>query len=297
MEQTLLLDTNAEYFARWLEQATAHIWMTPFPTENGRITLQGAGINGRYNGVLVITMQAILVYPNAPNTETALPLGNWISFRVVPLSTERIEVQATCAQPVLADYYQQLIGEITKRWPQPKSSQLSHSHDLSNLPLSVPIDSIDSFAGVKFITSDAVKQQFPKLPVGASESEIKHLFHSIVEDPFPKKDWGGEQNDIFTSRIVLQGQRRHTAFFLKGPAVRGKLTIAKCGKNGDQIQRLFQSPAEVFVIQYNGEIDERVVEEAKQKVENLRAKGREAVVTFVDGYDTARLLAAYNSES
>jgi hypothetical protein len=83
---------------------------------------------------------------------------------------------------------------------------------------------------------------------------------------------------------------------VKGPGTKGTLTIAKCGKHGDQIQRLFQSPAELFVIQYIGEIHERVVGEAKEKVENLRSKEKEAVVTIINGYDTARLLIAYGSE-
>ena len=84
-------------------------------------------------------------------------------------------------------------------------------------------------------------------------------------------------------------------FFLKGPAVKGRLTIAKCGKNGDQIQRLFQSPAELFVIQFNGEIDERIIEEARQKTSYLRSSGSEgAVFTVIDGLDTARLFSAYS---
>lgn len=296
MEQTLLLDTNGEHFARWLEEATAHIWMRPFPTEQGRIALQRAGINKTFHGILVVTMSGAFIYPRASDTEAVLMLGDLISFRIVPLGTERIEVKAACSQPVLVDYYQELLGEIIKRWPQKNTSQASHAQGLNILPLVIPIERIDSFAAVNRISNDVVKQHFPELPVQAPESEIKHLFHLIVEDPFLKSDWGGEQNDIFTSRVVLAGQRRYAAFLLKGPAITGRLTIRKCGKNGDQIQRLFQSPAEIFVIQYNGEIDERVIEEAKQKVENLRAKGREAVVTIVDGFDTARLLVAFSSE-
>src|SRR5882762_8721795 len=64
--------------------------------------------------------------------------------------------------------------------------------------------------------------------------------------------------------------------------------------NGDQIQRLFESPAELFVIQFNGNIDERVVAEARQKVLFLRSQGHAtACCAIVDGLDTARLLAAY----
>ena len=68
-------------------------------------------------------------------------------------------------------------------------------------------------------------------------------------------DWGGERNDLFTSKIHLKGKRRAVAFAFKGPGTSGALTPRKLGKNGDQIQRLFLSPAEVFVIQYHGQIE------------------------------------------
>ena len=53
--------------------------------------------------------------------------------------------------------------------------------------------------------------------------------------------------------------------------------------------------AELFVIQYNGNIDERVVAEARQKVFFVRSQGNaSACCAIVDGLDTARLLAAYS---
>jgi hypothetical protein len=152
------------------------------------------------------------------------------------------------------------------------------------------IDDIDSFAAVTLIAADAVRTT---VPVSTPEIEIKAAVCAAIGET-PKKDWGGEQNDIFTTRVILNGHRVPAAFLLKGPAVKGRLTIAKCGKNGDQIQRLFECPAELFVIQYNGNIDERVVAEARQKVLFLRSQGHaSARCAIVDGLDTARFLAAY----
>ncbi len=151
------------------------------------------------------------------------------------------------------------------------------------------IDEIDSFAAVALIAPATVTNS---VPVTASEEQVKNAICSAIGDS-PRKDWGGEQNDIFTSRVTLNGQRVAAAFLLKGPAVRGRLTIAKCGKNGDQIQRLFQSAADLFVIQFNGAIDERVVAEARDKVLLLRARGSSAACLIMDGIDTARFLAAY----
>lgn len=292
MNHTLFLNTTEEHFARWLDEVTKHIWMHAFPTDNGRITLQRAIATRNFNDVLGVSIHGMYMYQSGPDTETATWPINMITFRVIPLASERIEVHAECSQPAVLGYFQGLMAEITKRWPQQtaRSSKGDYTDTLNRSSLSLTIDDIDSFAQVRQVNRESVQQE---LPLEASEAQIKHLFHSIVEDPFPKKDWGGEQNDIFTSRLVLDGQRRYAAFFLKGPATKGKLTIAKCGKNGDQLQRLFQSPAEIFIIQYNGEVDERVIEEAKQKVENLRLRGREAVFTVIDGYDTARLMFAY----
>lgn len=171
------------------------------------------------------------------------------------------------------------------RLNSPMSRPDSHSALLT-------VDDIDSFAAVVLISAATMGGNVPVL---TPEAEIKAMICNVVGDS-PKKDWGGEQNDIFTTRVVLNGRRVPAAFLLKGPAVKGRLTIAKCGKNGDQIQRLFESPAELFVIQYNGNIDERVVAEARQKVLFLRTQGNaSACCAIVDGLDTARLLAAYSA--
>ncbi len=126
----------------------------------------------------------------------------------------------------------------------------------------ISVDDIDSFAAVALIATDTVKRS---VPLSTPEAEVKAVICGAVGES-PKKDWGGEQNDIFTTRVVLNGRRVPAAFLLKGPAVRGRLTIAKCGKNGDQIQRLFES-----------------------------SQGHASVCcAIVDGLDTARLLAAYS---
>jgi len=36
------------------------------------------------------------------------------------------------------------------------------------------------------------------------------------------------------------------------------------GKRGDQIQRLFRSPADVYMIQYWGQIDESIIEQMEK---------------------------------
>ena len=94
--------------------------------------------------------------------------------------------------------------------------------------------------------------------------------------------------------MVVNGRRRATAFLLKGNGLKKKeMQIADCGKNGDQIVRLFRSPAEVFVVQFVGRIAENVISDVSGKVRDLRAQGRDVCFLIMDGQDTARVLQAY----
>jgi hypothetical protein len=65
------------------------------------------------------------------------------------------------------------------------------------------------------------------------------------------------------------------------------------GKNGDQIQRLFNSPAEVFFVQYEGEIGERVIELMEQLATAKAIMGGKIFFGVIDRSDTYRLRLAY----
>jgi hypothetical protein len=109
-----------------------------------------------------------------------------------------------------------------------------------------------------------------------------------------KKDWGGEDDDLYTSNLIFLHKRTPTAFALKGSGTKSKsLRIKDCGKNGDQLVRLFQAPAELFVLQYVGDIDENVIKDMEGKTQSLRAINRQASYCIINGQDTARLLQAY----
>lgn len=67
------------------------------------------------------------------------------------------------------------------------------------------------------------------------------------------------------------------------------------GKNGDQAQRLFASPADVFIIQHWREIDESVVALA-QLLASARAYQTNQPVWYgtIDGKDSRRIYEAYS---
>lgn len=156
---------------------------------------------------------------------------------------------------------------------------------------------------IKLITVDdlpqfaRVKKQAPTLPpVKLSESATKKGFQGLLGETGTFKDWGGEKNDLWSTRLLIGRTRHAAAFAFKGPGQSGKLTPAKMGKNGDQIGRLFRSAASVFLVQYWNQIDESVIEymTALATVQSL-ATGKMIYYGVIDGADTARVVAAYPS--
>jgi hypothetical protein len=153
------------------------------------------------------------------------------------------------------------------------------------------IDDIDSFKKVQRIKSSTTSASNIK------ESTIKEGFKKIVGEKGQFTDWGGEANDLFTSRLIYKGKRRSVAFGFKGRATKGTMVPGKLGKNGDQIQRLFKSPAEIFIIQYHGQIDPSVLEQMKLlATAKSVTEGTKIYYCIVDGQDTGRLIDAYPKE-
>jgi hypothetical protein len=166
------------------------------------------------------------------------------------------------------------------------------SRKANEKPLRLHIDDIFSFAQVKNIKVSDIKDL---LPISLLEDEIQKHFEDIIAEPDHKKDWGGEINDLYTSRLqIIEGKRVTAAFALKGRGTPGRLRIKNCGKNGDQLLRLFESPAILFVIQHIGVITEEVIKDVEGKTALLRYKGIEAYYCIIDGHDTVRILKAYN---
>jgi hypothetical protein len=154
---------------------------------------------------------------------------------------------------------------------------------------SIGIDEIEQFKRVKSVRGvpDALRPN--RLP----ERRVKAAFLKLLKEKRNPKDWGGEINDIFTTRLTLRGHARRAAFALKGPAKKGILVPGKMGTNGDQIQRLFDSPAEVFFVQYEGEIAQSVVSLMENLATAKSILRGEVFFGVIDKTDTYRLRLAY----
>lgn len=172
-----------------------------------------------------------------------------------------------------------------------------HLRRYSDMPLKerLFIEDVDSFMKARDVNPSMVSTLLQGGRIELSEDEVQLALEAILDVPFHKKDWGGEVNDLYTANVVLNGVRRPTAFMLKGNGLKkNEMSIGDCGKNGDQLVRLFLSPAELFVIQYVGPIAESVIADVHGKTIVRRAQGVNANYLIIDGQDTARLLYAYN---
>jgi hypothetical protein len=154
-----------------------------------------------------------------------------------------------------------------------------------------------------FVTIDDV-EQFKKarkirkipdtlVPKRLSEQKVKLGILRLLQELKIPKDWGGESNDFFSVKLKIHGKAKRAAFALKGPAKKGTLVPGMMGKNGDQIQRLFNSPAEVFFVQYEDEIGQSVVELMEQLARAKSALNGPVFFGTIDRDATYRLRLAY----
>ena len=155
----------------------------------------------------------------------------------------------------------------------------------------VTVDDIDSFSEVKKIESNgSLSKRF-------SEADFKNGVLSIIKEEGEFKDWGGEKNDLYTHRIKFKGKRVGVAFTFKGPGKSGTLVPGKMGKNGDQIQRLFESDADIFFVQYHDQIAQSISEQMYAiAVANSVARNKKIYYGTIDGVDSNRLVQAYSEK-
>jgi hypothetical protein len=121
------------------------------------------------------------------------------------------------------------------------------------------------------------------------EQRVKAAFASLLSEP-TKKDWGGEENDHYSSNVTVGGRRRTAAFVLKGPARFQEMTPAMCGQNGDQIYRLAKCGADISVIQHCHQVGAAVRETLRSFTVT---PGRPRKFCIIDGQATYRILKAY----
>lgn len=151
------------------------------------------------------------------------------------------------------------------------------------------VEELEQFRRVKKIKRATAKA------VPMAEKKFKKGVQKLLGETGKFQDWGGESNDLLTTRAKLDGKRVAAAFAFKGKGKKGILTPAKMGKNGDQIARLFKSPATLYVLQYWDQVGEAVYEQMQTyaTVRSVNGVGEKIYYVVIDGTDSARILRAY----
>lgn len=182
-----------------------------------------------------------------------------------------------------------------KKLPSKRNTNIKASFENIRLPKQlvkvkkIYLEDIDSFKRTRN------KKQLVQVDISKiSEKKFKDGVKKIIGEKGTFTDWGGEKNDLLSSRVIYNGRRIATAFAFKGPGKKGKLTPAKMGKNGDQIQRLFNTSGDLFILQYWHQIDDSVHEqmEAFAKLKSI-SDMKTILYSVLDGADSEKLVSAY----
>jgi hypothetical protein len=143
----------------------------------------------------------------------------------------------------------------------------------------ISVDDIDSFSQIR--KSVQTQNHIKPLP----EKKLKLAFAKIIAEKGSFKDWGGEKSDLYTTKLRFRGRRIPAAIAFKGKATKGKLVPRKMEKNGDQINRLFDEPAQVFLVVYGGQIDSSIISQMQAFAIGNAIKGGRIYYGVVDGSD------------
>jgi hypothetical protein len=115
--RTLLLDTNAALFARWLNAAARTTPKQKYHTPDGYYTIEQAHAPRRTDETeaednALLTMNALFY-----EKEGGIIMHyQAIVFMVFPLADGRIAVQAKCNYPEVSAYFEELLAAIEARW-------------------------------------------------------------------------------------------------------------------------------------------------------------------------------------
>lgn len=151
-------------------------------------------------------------------------------------------------------------------------------------------EEIEQFAGMDeaWFPSETDFKRMTMVP----EQTVKELICRLLGDHSVPNDWGGEESDVLSANLIVDSRRHVGAFLLKGPARFHPMRPADLGKNGDQLYRLFNIPAQIYVVQHCHSIGAAVRKQA-EAFALTRSFVAPCRVVFMDGLTSARLLRAH----
>lgn len=193
----------------------------------------------------------------------------------------------------LVDHPEKKARYPTKQEPRVSGAAVTYQITVARShpqPQEITVDDIEAFAAVRGSTAGTVDL------TKTLESHVKQFLNRVIGESNEFTDWGGEKNDIYTSRLRFRGARRTAAFAIKGRGTKGTLTPKKMGKNGDQVTRLLASEASVFFVVYHGKVDQAIHEQMRAHGIGRAVAGNRVYYCVIDGNDLARLATAYAAD-
>lgn len=190
-------------------------------------------------------------------------------------------------------YVAGLDDETIRAVPYVVGDLVANSHAITSpfMPtLELRPEEIEQFAGVDE-TWVPTNDEFRRMTM-VPEQVVKELICSLLCEYSVPSDWGGEESDVLSANLVIGGHRRTGAFLLKGPARFHPMNPADLGKNGDQLYRLFNIPAQIYIVQHCHTIGAAVRKQA-EAFALARSFVAPCQIVFMDGVTTARLLRAH----
>ncbi len=159
------------------------------------------------------------------------------------------------------------------------------------------IQTIDSFSQVRSINYEQVKTFLQNGFLDMPEEEVKRAFLEIIGQSYIPTDWGGETEDVYTSYMILNGERIQTSIIFKGAGTvksRKETHGGQLGKHGDQLERMMRTPtSKLYIVQSVKPIAQDIVNTIDAFIFKQRSSGNTCYYCIIDGQDTAMLLYAY----
>ena len=178
--------------------------------------------------------------------------------------------------------------EFRKKFLKKEEKLVVKIYDRKNVDISlISIDDIEQFKKLK----DTPNQEYMNL----KEEDVKNKLLDVLQEKGEFKDWGGELYDLNTY-VKIKNKRLRAVFALKGRGKKiNKLRLKDMGTNGDQIDRMFMSAAQVFFVQFVRQIGEDIFISLET---NAKAKsfssGQKIYYGAIDGSDTARIFKTFS---
>jgi hypothetical protein len=152
---------------------------------------------------------------------------------------------------------------------------------------------LDAFKIIAKVGATEVKDVV--LPLKMEEVKVRKAFEQTLGESFHATDSAVEWCDTFSVQGSHDGKQCTIAAMFKGAgnrALKWPLQVSGCGKSGNQVLKLFEIPADVYIIQANGPFDPTLVKHIQDTADAHTARGRRVRFMLIDGVSTARLLRA-----